>query len=273
MPNNTPTYWDADGTSLHTFARSISTLSGLGPPKPRGNDETVAYAPGETFRKKVMGSNVLTLAMWLRGIPEGDYDGNPSQATYQSNYQDLIRLLWSPSAMGKQVALTKRFYDGGVLRSAKAMVEYQGGLAPVMSGRALSRCTVDLKLADPYFYNTVLQSDNLSTGDNNVNVLGTAPTLASFITINGARTNTTVWNKTSGVQFTHPRAVSAGQNIYIDNDNFTAVYSSGFLATDAEILHSGAPQWMVLVPGLNVINVASSSGSGTVVLQHRAAWT
>jgi hypothetical protein len=276
MPNNTETYWDADGTSLHTYAKSITTLGGLGPPKFRGENDVVPTRPGERYVAKTPDANVLTLAMDLRGIAEHatNIDGAPTKAQYQSNWQDLIRTLWLPAAQGRELVLTKRFYDGGVLKTAAANAEFVGGMQPTMIGQKAGRCTVDLKLADPFFYATSYSSSAVVNGNQNITVEGNAPTLAILATINGARTNAKIRNNTAGVEFTFPTALSAGHNVIVGVKDFSAVATMGGAGFDASasVIHSGAPQWLILWPGVNQINVSSTVGTGVITLQWKAAW-
>lgn len=271
MANNTETYWEADGQSLHTFARSIETLSGMGPPALRGEDITIPLQPGQTWVPKVHDSNTLTLAMWLRGVAQNAGSGavKTTKAQYQSNWNDLIRLLWTP---GRQIDLTKRFYDGGVLRTATAKAEYAGQLDPTLMGPAAARCTVDLKIAKGLFFNNVESSETLVNGDNTIQVLGNAPTNRIMVTINGARDTVKVRNKTFGMEFTYPRAMLTGQNAVVDIENYTVNDSTATSDRSALINHSGSAQWLTLFPGTNVINLSSASGLGTVTLNYRAAW-
>lgn len=271
--NNTETYWEADGQSLHTFARSIETLSGMGPPPLRGEDITIASQPGQQWVEKIPDSNTLTLAMWLRGVDQdaGSGASATNKKQYQSNWNDLMRLLWTP---GRQVALRKRFYDGLILRQATGRAEYAGGLQPTLIGNSAARCTIDLKIAGAFFYDDNLQTVPLVNGDNNIIVLGNAPTHNIGVTINGARANVRLRNVTHSVEFTYPRPLLSGHSATIGVLDYEAQHSGGGPAFDSssDIIHTGAPQWLVLRPGLNVINLSADSGTGSVVLQYRGAW-
>ena len=273
MPNNTETYWEADGQSLHTFARSIETLGGMGVPDLRGDDFIIPLQPGEQWVPKVAGSNILTLAMWLRGITQGgNADEVPTKANYQSNWQDLVRLLWTP---GRQLALTKRFYDGGVLRTATALAEFKGGLEPSMIGNKAARCTVDLKLADPHFYDNNTVSTPLPTGTTVVANTGNDYTQNLTFTINGARTGLLIENLTTGVQYSYAGTIASGTVVTLTPMNFTAMEKVGAAAAfDASIKvsHAGSTFWFNLAPGNNSIRVSSSSGTGTITLQAKGAW-
>jgi len=272
MANNTETYWEADGQSLHTYARSIETLGGMGPPPFRGEDITVPLSPGQIWVPKVLDSNILTLAMWLRGVSQEAGSGvtATTKAQYQSNWNDLIRLLWTP---GRQVSLRKRFYDGGVLRLATALAEYQGGLQPSLIGNSAARCTVDMKIAAGVFYHDTETSVVLSNGNNNVTVLGNAPTGLVKVEIVGARTNVKVRNNTAGVEFTYPQVLNTGVSAIIDSSQYLVTDQSHPAKNMAPlIIHSGSAQWMYLTPGVNVINLSSTAGAGVVTLKYRAAW-
>ena len=276
MPNNTETYWEANGESLHTYARSITTLSGLGPPPTRGSNVIVPLHPGRKRVDKVFDENVLTLAMWLRGVAQDAGAGvsSVSKMQYQKNWNDLIRLLYNS---GEEFPLRKRFYDGATssVIAATAMAEYSSGLEPTMMGRSGAKCSVDLRLADPRFYADVLFSQNLVNGDNNVVIPGNVITHNIVVTIQGSRTNTKIRNKTTGVEFTYPQALSSGDQVAVDVNNFLASVTPNGQPTydgSVRIIHDGSPLWLNLKPGTNVINVSSASGIGVITLQARGAW-
>lgn len=274
MPNNTETYWDINGQSLHTFARSIETLGGIGIPNYRGDDYVIPYRPGEVWVPKELGSNVITLAMWLRGIPQdANADSAANKAQYQSNWNDLIRLLIPRP--GYQLQLTRRFYDGGVLRTAMALAEYAGGLSPKMIGNNANKCSIDLKLADPNFYDTTTGTAALPNGTTVVNVPGNNTTYNLFITALGARNNLLVENLTTGVSFTYSGQIPSGSTAIIAPMNFNATEQAGAgspVDTSVRVLQSGSPFWFNLAPGNNSIRVSSSSGTGTVTLSYKGAW-
>lgn len=272
MPNTIETYWEADGVSLHTYAWSVETLGGMGPPPLRGEDIVVPLRNGEVWVPKKFSANVLTLSMWLRGVAADAGSGvvQETQQMYEERYNDLVRLLWTP---GRQLALTKRFYDQGSLRVAVAMAEFRGGLAPVKSGRAFGRCTVDLKIAEGVFYDQAYRTVNLNNGDNTITVPGNAPTSKILVNINGARNQPRIRNTSLGVDFIYNRSVLTGNTAIVNTDTFD-VSESGAPAYDGApyIINSGDEQWLTLRPGVNVINVSSVSGAGAINLQYKAAW-
>lgn len=276
MPNNTETYWTANGESLHTYARSIETLGGNSPPPLRGGNIVVPLHPGARHVAKTPDSNTYSLGMWLRGVAQDAGAGAvaATKAQYMKNYNDLVRLLWRG---GKEFQLTKRFYDitSAAVISATAQAAYASGMEPTMIGQAAGRCIVDLTLADPFFYDDALFTTNLVNGNNVIVIPGNAPTLNMFLTITGSRTNTTIRNLTNGIEFTCPEIVLAGDYVEINPRTYDATFqpASGVgYDVSSRIIHAGSYQWMQLEPGTNVIQLSSTSGIGVVSLQARGAW-
>ena len=274
--NITETYWSVGEESLHTFARSIQSLNGLmAPPEFRGEDVMIPYLPGEVWVPKVPGARYLSLGITLLGIDIDDVGGTPTQEKFQSNWNDLVRLLWRP---GEQFALTKRFYDNGELRTATALVEFAGGMEPTMMGRNGAKAVVKLKLADPYFYDDTLVTHNLVNGDQTKTIRGNAPTRNIIVTFNGARAYPQVRIKSPGIdhQVEYHNDLSSGDvaTLYIrEMEAITDPAATPAFDSETEIRHTGAPYWLELRPGDNVINLTSDSGAGSVQLQVRGAWT
>lgn len=275
MPNNTETYWDADGTSLHTYAWSIETIGGMGPPPLKGEDIGIPHKHGQQWMPKSFDANTLTLAIQLRGVDQSAGAGAvaATREKYQENWNDLIRLLWTP---GRQVALTKRFYDQGFMRTATAMVEYLGGMQPTLIGRSAARCTVDLKVAGGVFYDSSPQTFNLVAGDQTINVRGNAPTRNIELTFNGARDKPQVRRKSPGLdhQVQYFKNILSGDYATLDimNQEATHVGEGPTFESTLDVRTSGAPYWLELQPGNNVVNFSANSGLGSAQLVVRGAW-
>lgn len=272
MPNTTPTYWSVDGVSLQTYAQNIETLSGrFSPPPLRGDDVTIPYSPGQRWIPKEADSRIIPLAMWIRNYDSEGVRGDFQ--TFDDNWRALRNLLWTP---GRQVLLKKRFYIGGSLRSATALAEFNGGLEPAMNGRNAAKFTVNLKLADPYFYDDAIQTNTLVNGNQTVNILGDVDTRNLKITINGARTNTKVMvTSPQALQVEYLDTLLAGSVASLDIMKYEALTTPSGLAqytSTGRVQHSGAPHWLALSPGNNTVNLSSTSGIGTVQLQTRGAW-
>lgn len=277
MPNNTPTYWSARGESLHTYARSIESLGpGLRVPGFRGENIVVPGSPGDVWVPKDVASRSLPLGMWVRGTSDGGAAFAGTSQLFHTNWNNLVRLLWTP---GEQFELTKRFYDlDSTLRSATAMAEFMTGLEPTMIGKSAAKSIVELRLANPYFYDDVPQTMNLITGDNIIDVRGNAPTRRIKITINGARKNTIIRRKipaTPDHQVQITTDLSSGDFSTIDVENYSATTKRGSAPTydsTVDVRHSGSRAWLELKPGLNVLAVSSDSGIGSIQIEYRGAW-
>jgi hypothetical protein len=235
----------------------------------------VANRPGDVYMPKRIGSNIITLQMWVRGLEEGaDRDGNLSRVNFDTNWYNLVRLLW---ASGRRFNLTKRFYDQGLdsIISATARAEFSSGLEPTMIGRFGARFQVDLKISDGLFFGASTLSYDLVDGDNTIEVPGSADTTKVVAVINGLRNNTQIWNKTNGIRVRYPRPLPLNTVATITAHDMLANEVVGGNETDTTytVVHSGSPQWMILRPGTNIINLSSDSGTGAVQLQVQGAWT
>lgn len=273
MVDTTSTFWDVSGQSLQTLAFNISTQGGrMSPPPLRGEDIIVPYALGERYVPKIAGSRIIPLSMWVRGRGEdGELDG-PEDRKFQENWRMLRNLLWRG---GEQFELTKRFYIDGVLRTAVAKAQFWGGLEPTMKGPRAAKFSVDLKLADPYFYDSELDTVNLTNGTTVVVARGDVATQNIKITINGSRTNTKLVNSTLGLQVEYPEALTSGSTAIIDVPNWEALTTPSGVPTydsSGKVTHTGADVWFALKPGDNSLILSSSAGIGSVQVQSRGAW-
>jgi hypothetical protein len=281
MPNNTDTYWDIDGTSLHTYAHSIETLEGLlGAPELRGEDLIIANQDGEIWTPKYLSAQTLTLSMWVRGSAQsaGAGDTGANKQLFQANWNNLVRLFLT---LGRQFNLTKRFYDyqygtGALtLYTATAKGELKSTMKPKMGGKATGKFLADVKLTDPRFYDTTLRNAGPLGATQVVNVEGNVRTSNIIISITGARNNITVRNATTGNEFTINVDALSGDTVTIDIYNDDASFlPSGGVAYDvtSKVINLVSPVWFDLAPGANTIQVTSSSGIGAVNMQYRGAW-
>ena len=272
MVNAVDTYWEVEGTSLQTLAYNIETLEGqLVLPKLKGSDIDIPHRPGEVWVPKYADSRVIELAMWVIGQ---DVNGEVSKArdqVFQDNLRTLQRLFYRP---GKQFAIKKRFRIGGVMRSATAMAEYAGGLDPKMMGRYGAKFVVNLKLADPYFYDDVLTSTTL-TASKVVTAIGDVDTQHIKLTMNGARNKPKVRNNTTGEEVTYNAQLLTGARAELDVRAYLATVfppTGPSFRAGGSIVHAGAPHWLSLQPGANTLAATSASGTGSIIMEHREAW-
>jgi hypothetical protein len=159
VANSTDEPWSYAGFSLQTYAFNIQTIGGdrNGVPGLKGSNLSVPLRDGDIFMPKSVESRVISLGMWVQG---SNFAGSaPSQRSseeeFDRNWAFLRKLFWG--SPGKQFPLSKTVAywkaDGTrVPIKVTAMASFAGGLSPTMTGRNRGRFTVDLLLADPWFY-------------------------------------------------------------------------------------------------------------------------
>lgn len=273
--STTETFWAVDGVSLQTMAFNISTLGGdrLSPPPIRGENLLVPASVGRRWMPKMVDQNVITLGMWVTGAKE---DGSmpTTQSTlrqFTDNWRKLRALLWTP---GRQVTLSKCFWVNGVLKTASALAQFSSGISPTMSGPARAAFTVDLTLADPYFYGPEVIT-SLSTGTQTITIAGDDTTRAVKFHVVGSRNTVKIRNNSLNVDVEYHRDLSAGDVVDIDVQQFTCLTDPAGTApynTVGSIRHTGDAYWFMLQPGANILTVSSASGIGAVTMIHREVW-
>lgn len=276
MTNSTTQFWDVDGTSLQTYATNIRTWGGSreGVPDLRGEDTLIPYRPGRRWVEKVPDSRTITIAGWVVGAnPDGSIG---DVETFRKNWRLLRALLWTP---GRQIALTKRWIDPrtGEARTATGLAQYQGGLTPEMTGPNRAEFTVDLHMADPFFWGEeVVTSFDLGAGaTREIDVLGDYRTTRIVVEMEGPITSgrLTVTDVVPQVWLRY-LDLQDGRTVAIDVDRFRAIESDGSLDTftTGNVRHDGSPYWLVLEPGTRSVTLTSTAGTGTATLAYRPAW-
>ena len=267
MVNTTDLYWSVDGVSLNTHAQNIESLVPLmAPPEMRGEELIIPYAPGEQWVQKVVGSRILPLGMWVVGDTRDEFD---------DNWAALVKLLWRP---GQQFNLTKRFRRGGVTYSATAKAEFVSGLAPTMIGRRGAKFTVDLKLADPYFYDEVATVFTLTSNRANYTLPGDAATHNIEIVVDGPRGPLDFINWTTGDDMILNRTTTSVELVRVFPKTWQATRypdAGGSFDITSVITHSGgSPLWFSMAPGVNDIqrNESAPTGAGPITINAKGAW-
>lgn len=277
MANTTGVFWSANGESLQTYARNISSLEGkLAMPSLRGSDVVIPHRRGQVWVPKVADSRILPLAMW---VSDSNADGVKAStkaermANFDTNWRALMNLLWRE---GERITLTKRFTYMGDTRIAHAKAEFTGGIAPSMVGRYAARAVITLNLTDPYFYDDYQDTYTLANGDNNVVVIGDVTTHELEIDIAGARNKPILNNKSLGITLQYNGILDAGDSAKITVPEFKtwtidAGNPLGYIS-NARAIRTGSPMLFGLKPGANTVNLSSTSGNGLVTIKSRAAW-
>ncbi len=158
MANTTVEFWEARRPgyaanawhSLHTYARSIQSLTGrLKAPSLKGEDWNVEGVVGETWLPKVIGTRTMSIGMVVLGA---DDEGNvpaDSVQMFNTNLKVLMDLLFS---WDEQVTFRRRWKEGGGVTVLYGTGQYAGGLDPQMTGRTRGVLVADFKMTDPYWY-------------------------------------------------------------------------------------------------------------------------
>lgn len=275
MPTlSTDVYWDVEGTALQTFAYNIESwgASRETPPPPRGANVIVQGRPGQQYQPKMPDSRIITLSMWVIGSnPDGSMpsDGN-MRALFEYNYKMLRALLSNPY---RQFQLTKRFkeYGSATVVSATALAEFSGGLDLQMTGELRGIFTVDLLLADPYFYETAVTSPALTATPTPYTLTGDARSYRVTANIAGARTNPQIQIATPkfSVWAQLNDTILGGETANMDSYAMKALHNTSVVSS--KVSHAGSPMWLFVEPGVNNFSVTSTSGAGAVTLSYQKA--
>lgn len=251
MTNLIPEYWDIDGTSMHTLGTHLSNLGGdfTGGADLRGENLSVPYRPGAFWVEKTPGQRTLTLAVNVTDAkPDGSFEATETlrKARFNANLRAVRRLLWRDN--GGQFSLTKRWYEAdfsagtpvATLVSATALAEFSDGIEPEGDDAFSCMFTVDLLLADPYFYGPT------------VTVTAAAGASASCVNPGDARA---VGNN-AVLTFVGPLA-----NPVVDLDGRTLGIGASIATGDSVVVDLAA--WSVLrtSDGANLIGTLTRSGS------------
>lgn len=275
MTNTTPQYWEANGISLNTYANNLTSWGDgrEGARAFRGENQLIPFRAGKRHVKKLPDSYVMTLSGWVLGN-DGD---SPSSSVegFRANWRKLRRALWN---QGEQFELTKRWIDpddGVTMRTATAMVEFVGGMEPKMIGPQGAFFSVDLELADPFFYGTEQSHTFAADSATNLTILGDYPTTKVRFEFEGP------------LEAAEVRNTTATPNIWIryaildDNDTATiwvddwrALENDGGVETltIGKVYYNGAPGLFILPTGLQHFEFNVGAGTGTVVMYWQPAW-
>jgi hypothetical protein len=275
VTNSTDEYWAVDGVSLQTYAYNISSWGGdrQAPPPLRGDNFVLPQAPGATWYPKVPDSRTMSLGMWVEGCnPDGSVpEFGDRRRLFEDNWSMLRQRLWNPY---RQFSLTKKIRIPGTdqVIPVTAKAQFAGGLAPQMFGTHMAQFTVDIFLADPFFYSAPID----------------VPMNQDFTVIGDARTHNIGIYLPHGVKVTNNQGDSTGSNdiwvqnidddanLTIDVRKFTAFNAQGAPRT-GYVRHSGSSFWMALDPGethvaATAVQHASGSSDAPATMTYQAAW-
>lgn len=279
MSNATEEYWEIDGVSLNQFCWNITSIGGSRysvPPK-RGDNTKIPNKHGRAFRPKKADSRVITLQMWAVGISPDDVYVTDQELQFNDNWQALRTLLFN---LDEQMTLTRRWRltVNGIptVVEASAECELASNLDLNMTGRTRGTFSVDLLLADPFFYGEEITSV-VAAGDT-IEIFNPGDIAAyekMSITFNGELWSPKLTNNTRDLKVWVQANTLVQPSTYVDLNvtSFDAYRSFDNMTVTGAIQHSGAKPWFVLWPGSNEVVMESSGVStGSATIKFRPAY-
>jgi hypothetical protein len=267
-------YWNGLPLQSAYGAWNLATMGGsrFGVPVFRGQNYEVPYRAGQNWRAKFPDSRTVTLAFWADGQGQhssGTYPASDQRLAFNNNLQQLRQAFFQMGAGGSvQGQLQRNWYltQSGTARlvTSTAMAELAGSMDLTMNGRTSAGFSVDLLLADPFFYGAQVTractgaSTTVTGLGEGVAGLGYASAVGGFtVSLSAAAT---VTNTTAGTGFT----VASGPSfpVTVDVLNGTVTDNAG-VNQIAALSHSGGRAWMAVLPGANTVSV--SAGTATLV--------
>jgi hypothetical protein len=263
--------WAIDGVPLASLASDVQRIdTDLAPPL-RGDDRQYAFRPGREFRPRVADSRSITLGLWLIG-----QDGTGTTvAEYMANYagaERQLRRLLRPAG-GTEFEITRTWTDDLGTHTATGR-GIAGSIQRQRAGRHAGRVTVDVGMADPFFYGDPVVVPLEVGEDTVVTNAGDEATAAVVLSFAGPLSNPTLTNSTLAPEVW----VKAGTDL-ADGDSLTldVTATSVFRASDSanligSLTHSGARSWFALGRGANTVTLSADGGAGTAVLTYQPVY-
>lgn len=257
--------WAIDGVPLLSLASDVQRIDGALAPPLRGEDRQYAFRPGKEFRPRVVDSASLTLGLWLIG-----QDGaGSSTAEYEANFagsERQLRRLLRPDG-GGEFTISKTWTDDLGTHTATGS-GIAGSLERQRAGRHAGRVTVDIGMADPFFYGSAVAVPLPVGVSVPVDNPGDDATAAVVLSIAGALNNPTVTNSTldPDVWVKFGTALASGDSLTADVLATSVVRTSDAANLIGSVTHSGARAWLGLRRGSNTVKLTADSGAGSAVL-------
>lgn len=270
MSDYLPATWAIDGVALESLlVRHVKVLSGAGVPPQRGSDRQYAFKAGAAHRKRTDDSRSMQLGFWIMG----ELGPGSTEAEWAANFRqavEALNMLLRPDD-GDQFSLTRTQDRNGVPTTATAQAISGTGVdVGEFAGIWRSKVTVDLHLADPYFYGDQV-AQVLSVGvPTPVFNAGDTTTHEVIIELDGQLTNPQITNATPNpdVFVKVGSAVASGSQVVLDIEERTVKRDDGANLI-AALTHSGARAWMPLRRGTNQLTLTADAGTGTATIRHQ----
>lgn len=264
--------WTIDGVPLLTLATDVQRLDANLAPPLRGEDRQYAFRPGREFRPRIADSRSITLGLWLIG-----QDGpGATVADYMANYagaERKLRRLLRPDA-GGQFAITRTWTDDLGTHTATGHGVAPGGIERQRAGKHAGRITVDIAMADPFFYGSAVDVPLAVGIPTAVDNPGDDATTALVLELAGQLSNPVVTNATPDpdVWVKVGTALATGDALTVDVLAASAIRSSDGANLIGAVTHSGARAWLGLRRGANTVTLSADGGAGSAVLSFQPVY-
>lgn len=263
-------YIEFNGTILNTKAYNVDSFL-PGTPAKRGENLSIPFLDGKRFVEKRFDERVITLNMWVRGVDTSGKvpAGKTPKQVLEENVETLKALFASPIG---QVSFKYMMKDGTTYR--KAMVEVANVIEFERMG-STAKFSVDLVLADPFFYAESYTSDkkNLTVTPYSWthNNPGSAIAKKMEIILTGSLQEPKIENTTAGVWLQYNGTIASGETVTIDTKNFTIMKGTENMI--AGMTHYGSQEWFMLYSGANSMKVTcNGTPDGSVELKYYAPY-
>lgn len=262
--------WTVDGQLLNTWAHNIETFTGHSGIPPRvGENRRIPARHGRRWVPKTYDQRTITLAMWVNGADEdGLVPPEGERAVFNDNLRALKRLFL---AADRQLAVTRKLTFTTGQETHTCLAEVASTMEPVFLNKTFARFTVDLILADPWWYGPS-QNTVVPVLGTNVTNPGDIEATALTITLAGHLINPRIRNLTTNPDVTvaYMGEILPGHSVVLDAHNFVATHSTQGNVI-GKIVHTGDVFWMKLLPGLNHLWIEDAiiggpAGLGTATL-------
>lgn len=273
--NTTTEILSVDGVILNTMAKNIESIAGrLHTPDRKGSNVAVSGAAGELYVPgKMDAPNVIALPMWVRGC---DDDGIvPALGQDRINFYKNLDLL--TGIFGRNTGLLDVRHTMPDNSIRQCFAEVLSAIDFSTTGRRpLGRFSVEMEVPDVYWQdlNSLVQSKGfaasgvIQTYDTFIG--GTAPIYDAVVTITGpANTGMTIQDVISGEYIVINQAIPAGQQVVIDNPNWTVKLNGADIITNVAHSHdyllpispdNGGPRFQMTGGGFTVATAVQITG-------------
>ena len=256
MPEN----WTFNGVSLSLRGKwdVEAVIEGIGIPKFRGNDLRVPFQHGNRWIKKRFDSRKIVFSMWIKGMDRADLD------------QNIDAFLTAIGTPGLHTLV--RTLRSGETRLAQA--ELCSEIHFVRKNPGYAKFALELELSDPFFY-ALGKTTDVRTISSSPFVwlhanMGSAPTTAMVITMEGPLSNPILRNRNNGIWIQYVGTIASGQSVVLDTKHFTCLQGEGNMISIVK--HGGDAYWMILDAGSNSMELETDVIGGKITLSYYPAY-